>query len=96
MLPSFLTGSMSSGKKQKQNKKQDLYTCFQAGGHLGRGEETLRELVASLPPPPLPYPWGQQGNWKNRTSAWRAPSAPREGAEEGLQTRGLEWGYCRS
>lgn len=27
--------------------------------------------------------------------AWRAPRAPREGAKDGLQTRGPEWGCCR-
>lgn len=83
--PSLLAETILSGKR-------DLYTGFQVGIHPGRGWRHSRHW---LPICPL-LPQDRQGDWKNRTLAWRAPSAPKEGAEDGLQTRGPKWGCCGS
>lgn len=61
----------------KTGRSLHLLPCWSPSG-----KRVARLAGHWLPTCPV-LPRGQQDNWKNRTSAWRAPRARREGAEDG-------------
>lgn len=85
-------GSFSSRPGAPLGKTERSLHLLAGWGPCGKGRRVAGHWLPtrSLPPPAIPWSW--QGNWRNRTEAWRTPSAPRSGAEVGLLPRGPEWG----
>lgn len=68
-------GSFSSRLGAPLGKTERSLHLLAGWGPCGKGRRVAGHWLParSLPPPAIPWSW--QGNWRNRTEAWRTPNA---------------------